>query len=908
MTALPKDVVADLSRRVAELEQRLQSSLGERDEAIAQQAATAEVLQVINASPGDLAPVFDAIVEKALRLCDAAGGALWLIDGDMARATGGRGGKMTDAFYEYVEHESVPVKYLLGRAQDRPFVHVIDLKATKPYQNGVPFFVANVDLGGVRTSLSVPLNEAGRIVGIFTLIRKEVRPFTDKQIALVQSFAAQAQIAMKNARLFNETREALERQTATADILKVIASSPSDVQPVFEASAERSNRLVEALSTAVYSLVDDTQHLMAFTRKDPEADAALQALFPRPLAAFPWGEQIRNGEMVHIPDTEVELSARPSFLEMARKRGFRSFLLVPLLRDRTPIGLISVTRAQPGMFAAHHIQLLQTFADQAVIAIENTRLFNETREALERQTATADILKVIASSPADVQPVFEAIATSANRLIGGFSTAVFRFVDGMTHLVAFTRTHQAADDVLKSAFPRRLADFPPFEWVREGEVAQIADAEILPDDVRDITRARGYRSVLFSPLMSKGTPIGLISVTRVEAGSFAPHHVQLLQTFADQAVIAIDNVRLFDEVQARTEDLRESLQQQTATADVLKVISRSAFDLQTVLDTLTESAARLCNADMAAMTRQGADGGLYYATNYNLPADWLSFAPKPRPERGSAVGRALLATKALQIADVLADPEYAYPELQKAVGYRTLLAVPLLRLGQPIGVLFLARKTVEPFTDKQIELVSTFADQAVIAIENVRLFEEVQTRTRELSQSVEELRALGEVSQAVNSTVDLETVLTTIVAKATQLSRTEAGAIYVFDNANQEFRLRATHGMDDKIIAEIRDRRIRIGETAIGEAAEQRRPIQIPDIQNDPSSLVLDVIVRAGYRALLIVPLLAADRIVGALVVRRKEPGEFPKHTVDLLQTFAAQAVLAIQNANLFTEVEEKSR
>src|SRR5258708_32354556 len=409
MTGVTQEVVGDLRRRVAELEQRLQSSLDERDEAIAQQAATAEVLQVINASRGAVAPVLDAIVEKATRRCDAAGGALWLVDGDMARATGGRGGQMPEAFYKYVEHESVPVKYLLGRAQDRPFVHVIDLKATKPYQNGIPFFVANVDLGGVRTSLSVPLKEAGRMVGIFTLIRREVRPFTDRQIALVQSFAAQAQIAMKNARLFNETREALERQTATADILKVIASSPSDVQPVFEAIADRANRLVEGLSTAVYSIVDDTQHLMAFTRKNPEADATLQALFPRPLSGFAWGEQIRNGEIFYISDTEVELSAQPSLLEMARIRGFRSFLLVPLLRDRTPIGLISVTRAQPGRFAAHHVQLLQTFADQAVIAIENTRLFNETREALERQTATADILKVIASSPSDVQPVLDAV-------------------------------------------------------------------------------------------------------------------------------------------------------------------------------------------------------------------------------------------------------------------------------------------------------------------------------------------------------------------------------------------------------------------------------------------------------------------------------------------------------------------
>ena len=278
------------------------------------------------------------------------------------------------------------------------------------------------------------------------------------------------------------------------------------------------------------------------------------------------------------------------------------------------------------------------------------------------------------------------------------------------------------------------------------------------------------------------------------------------------------------------------------------------------------------------------------------------------PERGTLIGRTLLEGRTIHIPDVLADPEYTPAKAQQLGGHRAVLGVPMLREGNAIGVFMIARRTPRSFTAKQIELVATFADQAVIAIENVRLFDEVQARTRELAQSVGELQALGEVSQAVNSTVDLETVLTTIVANATQLSSTEAGAIYVFDDTSQEFQLRATYGMNDTIIAEIRDRRIRIGETAVGEAAEQRRPIQIPDVQNDPSSLVLDVIVRAGFRALLIVPLLGVDRIVGALVVRRKAPGEFPKHTVDLLQTFAAQSVLAIQNARLFAEIEEKSR
>ncbi|MGB9296343.1 MAG: GAF domain-containing protein, partial [Pseudolabrys sp.] len=240
-------------------------------------------------------------------------------------------------------------------------------------------------------------------------------------------------------------------------------------------------------------------------------------------------------------------------------------------------------------------------------------------------------------------------------------------------------------------------------------------------------------------------------------------------------------------------------------------------------------------------------------------------------------------------------------------GFRTLVNVPMLKENELIGTIAIYRQEVRAFTEKQIELVTNFAAQAVIAIENTRLLHELQARTGELAQSVGELRALGEVSQAVNSTVDLETVLTTIVAKATQLSSTEAGAIYVFDDAAQEFRLRATHGLDDSAVAEIRDRHIRIGETAIGEAALRRVPIQIADIQNDPST-TLDIIVRAGFRALLIVPLFSADQIVGALVVRRRQPGEFSKGTIELLQTFGAQSVLAIQNAKLFESVEARTR
>ena len=357
-----------------------------------------------------------------------------------------------------------------------------------------------------------------------------------------------------------------------------------------------------------------------------------------------------------------------------------------------------------------------------------------------------------------------------------------------------------------------------------------------------------------------------------------------------------------------TRERDEALEQQAATSEVLKVISRSTFNLQTVLDTLVELAARLCEADLGAVTRQEGDAYRQVAS-YGYPPELVEFMRTHSIElgRGTITGRTALERKVVQIPDILSDPEYKFVQAQTIGAYRTLLGIPLLREGEPIGVIVLMRKAVRPFTDKQIELGSTFADQAVIAIENVRLFDDVQVRTHDLARSVEELRALGEVTQAVNSTLDLQNVLATIVAKAAQLSGTEAGAIYVFDEREKEFRLSATYGMSEELIAAVRDMHAVISEL-VGLAIELHEATQVADLREAPPTPVNDTILRAGYRARLIVPMMRSGVVVGALVVRRKAPGKFSRSTVDLLQTFAAQSVLAIQNARLFSEIEEKGR
>ena len=401
--------------------------------------------------------------------------------------------------------------------------------------------------------------------------------------------------------------------------------------------------------------------------------------------------------------------------------------------------------------------------------------------------------------------------------------------------------------------------------------------------------------------------IGTIVIYRQEVRPFTDKQIELVRNFAKQAVIAIENTRLLNE-------LRKSLQQQTATADVLKVISISPGELEPVFQAMLENAVRICDANFG--TLQLRDNGAFRVAAMHNPPPLFAEArqgnPFIYPSSHNVLGRVIATQQLVHIADY--RQELAYKERDPAAvsivelaGARTVVLVPMIKEGELIGNILLYRQEVRPFTDKQIELLTTFADQAVIAIENARLLNELRARTAELARSVEELHALGEVSQAVNSTLDLQTVLDTIVAKAAQISGTEAGAIYVLDERQGRFQLSATFGMTEELIAAVRNMNAEISE-AVGLATETHEPEQVADLRELPATRVTDTILRAGYRARLLVPLLRSGEVVGALVVRRKAPGEFPPKTLDLLKTFAVQSVLAIQNARLFSEIEEKSR
>lgn len=709
----------------------------ELKEAREQQAATADILKVIARSPHDVQPVFEAIGESANRLVGAHGTTVLRIVGDMVElAAFTPVGKEADA----VLQSSFPLPIAGNPHYEKLRRGEIAEAADTEAAHSVLRNIARAR--GYRSRLLVPLKDDSGVIGAISVTRKEPGAFAAHHVQLLQTFADQAVIAIRNVRLFNETQEALERQTATADVLKVISRSSVDLGSVLQTLVQTIARLCRADQVYMFHLRHDLWHLVADCGLSAEARDFFRDNPFTPGRGATSGRAALERRAVHIPDVLQD----PEYIlgKGQEVAGYRTTLGIPLLREDTLIGVYSLARTRVEPFTDKEIELATSFADQAVIAIENVRLFNETREALERQTATADILKVIASSPSDVQPVFDAIATRSKQLVGGLTSAVYSIADEMLHLKAFTPTTPEADAFLQASFPRPLSSFFWAEQTLAGEIVEFSDVEtewVGQPDALSMARSRGFRSLVFIPLRHYQTVIGVILVTRAEPGRFAFNHLQLLETFADQAVIAIENVRLFDEVQAKTRELEESLLQQTATADVLKAISRSAFDLPTVLQTLVESAARLCDADKATITRQR--GGEFYRGEFvGFSQDFIDFVRDVpvTPDPGSAIGRTLLEGAIIHIPDVTADPDYTFAEAQRLGEFRTMLGVPMQREDKTIGVFALTRSAVRPFTDKQIELATTFADQAAIAIENARLFEEVQQRTQALTRSLEDLR------------------------------------------------------------------------------------------------------------------------------------------------------------------------
>ena len=706
--------------------------LSELRESLAQQTATGEVLKVISSSPGDLTPVFDVLLANATRMCGAKFGALSLRDGDVFRGIAMIGAPA--AFAEARTRDPIirptPGHNLERLVLTKDVVHIPDLAADKEAAP-VPYTLA-----GARAALNVPLLKDDELIGSLLIYRQEKGPFTDKQIELVQNFAAQAVIAIENTRLLNELRESLQQQTATADVLKVISRSTFDLQTVLDTLVASAARLCRADRSSIRLLKDGLYHHVASFGYLPEHDARMRREARKPGDGSISGRIALDSKIVRIIDAQADSDAQ--LANWSRSGDVRTVLAVPLMREGAPIGALLLFRNIVEAFTDKQIELVQTFADQAVIAIENVRLFDEVQartedlaESLQQQTATADVLKVISSSPGELEPVFNALLENATRICGAKFGTLFRCDDNVVHLAAQFGTPPALVE-----FQQKRGPFRP-DAKSTGVLSRVIRTKAIvhsPDSAADpnpgmVTTLGGARSIVGVPMFKDAALIGAIVIYREEVQPFTEKQIELVQNFAAQAVIAIENTRLLGE-------LRESLQQQTATADVLKVISRSTFDLQAVLDTLVELAARLCRADRTAI-RIAKDGLYHHATDYGFSPEVSERMMRDpvEPSDWTMVGRVLAAGNAVHIIDAQADLNERMARMAAMSRTRSFLGVPLLREGFAIGVLLLQRSAVQPFTDKEIELATTFADQASIAIKNVQLFDEIQDKSRQLAEA-----------------------------------------------------------------------------------------------------------------------------------------------------------------------------
>jgi GAF domain-containing protein len=626
--------------------------------------------------------------------------------------------------------------------------HVAELPASEDYIAGNPGAVAAVELGGVRTFLAVPMLKENELIGCFSLYRQEVRPFTDKQITLVTNFAAQAVIAIENARLLNELRQSLEQQTATSQVLQVISSSPGELEPVFRAMLENATRICEAKYGVLYRY--DGQHfslathigvgsrLVEFMKRGPIAPHSSTIL----------GRMVGSKEVIEIEDARKEhgyLERHPVWVAGVEQDGALSLLGVPMLKENALVGAFVIFRQEVKLFTDKQIGLVKNFAAQAVIAIENARLLNELRqrtsdlsESLEQQTATSEVLQVVSSSPADLEPVFATMLEKAVRIGEAAFGNIYRWEGETGRLVATYNTPQAFAEERRNAPDWRPAPQSPVGRLLTTKlvvhVTDLASEEAYIKKLDKVTIAGvelgRVRTVLFVPMLKESELIGFFGIARQEVRPFTDKQIELVKNFAAQAVIAIENARLLNELRQRTTDLTEALEQQTATSEVLQVISSSPGELVEVFASMLERAVRICDATFGNIYRW--DGTLLHlVASHNAPSTYVEYR-KQKPFRADnqfGVARMINSKAPVHVTD-LSDENYA--EGVQLGEIKAFLAVPMLNGDDLLGAFIVSRKEARPFTEKQIALVHNFAAQAVIAIENTRLLSELRDRTEQV--------------------------------------------------------------------------------------------------------------------------------------------------------------------------------
>jgi signal transduction histidine kinase/DNA-binding response OmpR family regulator/HPt (histidine-containing phosphotransfer) domain-containing protein len=890
--------------------------VAETQQALERQTATANVLAVIGSSMNDTQPVFDAIVKHCGNLMHGSRVVLWLVDADGLRARASNG--LLPSLVLPIDDTS-PIGACVAEVR---VLHLPDLGAAAEQH---PLLLQLGLKSGFSSGVYTPLIHQGRAIGGLAVLLGATGAFDDKDIDLLKTFADQAAVAIANVGLFNDTKSALLRQTATAEVLQVVSGSVADSQPVFEKVVESCLTLFDSASSVLITLVGDDGRLhLAAIGAPPGATAQAQAeidvqigwaraAYPLGLEGSGTGASINAGRVLNFPDVLNGTDVPPQMRALVQRVGINcSTMIAPLMQAGKGIGAIIINRYVVGGFSEPDQALLKSFADQAVIAIQNAKMFRETNEALERQTATAEVLRVISESPTDLLPVFEAILDSAMHLLGTAIAAAFRFDGERVHMVA---TRGWSEDALQDSL--RFYPAPPNpamlsgRLILTGETQAVTDTQADPSYDPTTSHVGTWRRMIGAPMLKDGVPVGAIVVAWPDPGQTPQRQIDLLKTFADQAVIATENVRLFHETQ-------EALEQQTATAEVLKVISGSVSDAQPVFDAIVASCRRLFNVNDAGIAIIHDDGLVYLEAHAGETDEGrrMVAAYYPVPVGKSMQALAVQKREVLNYPDVLhcEGVPFGLRKIAQDIGVNYACAVvPMLWQDRGLGALHVTRfpqagAAHAPFDSGEIALLKTFADQAAIAVENARLFNETkealaqQTTSAQvlkvISQSVEDTAPVFEaIAQACQQLFNGNFVVLSLVQEDGQVMHaTMATPPELFAEQNQRIWASLNRGYPRPLAESYHSYPIR-----------KRRVVHYPDLLNGPGvpegmrQLARDI----GNFSMLIAPMVWQDQGIGTVHVVRSPPKPFTEKEHALLASFADQAVIAIQNARLFRETQE---